>query len=82
MDFDNLLEEKFDTVLDGVTNTTDPANALQDVFKTPDYAHIKAATLVLLLMLCRHFGHFVIPFIVKFLTQTQQPTVLLPAKQE
>jgi len=83
MDIDDLIEGvKIDDLIDGVTNTTEATNALQDVIKTPDYAHIKAAAVVVLLMLCRDFGRFVIPFVLKFLTHPLQAPVLPPAKQE
>jgi len=83
MDIDALIENvKFDDVIDGVTNTTQATSALQDVIKTPDYAHFKAAAVVVLLMLCKDFGHFVIPVVVKFLIQARQAPVLHPAKLE
>jgi hypothetical protein len=54
-----------DLLLDGVTNSTQASDALSDALKTPDLAHIKAAALVVVFMLCRDLGKHVIPLVLK-----------------
>jgi hypothetical protein len=59
-----------DTLLDHVTNGTQATDVLSNAVRTPDLAHLKAASLVVFFMLCRDFSKFVIPLIVKKLTES------------
>jgi hypothetical protein len=63
-----------DALLDHVTNGTQATDTLSNAVKTPDLHHLKAASIVVLFMLCRDFSKFVIPLLVKRLTESLVPT--------
>jgi hypothetical protein len=63
MDIDEILKD----VVTEVANSTQSTDALQSALVTPDYAHIKAAAVVILCMLLRDFSRSVIPRIVKYI---------------
>lgn len=73
-----------DALFDGVTNGTQAQDVISNAVASPDLAHLKAAALVVFFMLCRDFGRFVIPRLVKELTSASLVglTQVLPKKED
>lgn len=58
---------EFDEILESVTtNSTQSTNALQAVVANPDLQHVKAAAVVVVLLLCKELGHYIIPLALKY----------------
>ena len=76
MDIDDLLTD----AVKSVANSTQSTDALQSALAVPDYAHIKAAAVVILCMLLRDLSKSVIPRFLKYL-QTQYATAVEAPKQ-
>jgi hypothetical protein len=77
MDIDEILKD----VVTEVSNSTQSSDALQSALATPDYAHIKAAAVVILCMVLRDFSRSVIPRVLTYL-KTQYASAVEAPKQE
>ena len=77
MDFDD-----FEEVLESVTtNSTQSTDVLKAVVANPDLQHVKAAAVVVFLLLCRELGHYIIPLVLKHLKSLALRSELTPTSK-